>query len=124
MTEQSIEQAITRLREILAEEPPEPESSRMRPQDRHYNREYYQWQKDVQEWENRIGDWQKDGLKAIPSPGANAAHVEFYGEAVPATEVALRTDGSVAFRPWSADPTTRLPTDGRRPWNSPNRGKA
>ena len=124
MTEQSIEQAITRLREILAEEPPEPESSRIRPQDRHYNREYYQWQKEVQEWENRIGDWQKAGLEAISGPGANAVHVEFYGEAVPATEIVLRTDGSVAFRPWSDDPDDPPPYGWTPPLELPKPGQS
>lgn len=101
---ETLHQAIARLPAIMAEEPPEPESARRRPQERQYNREYHRWQNDIEEWKSRIGRWQKDGLRAVSGPDGNAVHVELYGEAVPETRIDLRPDGSIAFRPWPGDP--------------------
>ena len=44
---ETLHQAIARLVEIMAEEPPEPESAKRRPQERQYNREYHQWQRGI-----------------------------------------------------------------------------
>ena len=120
---ETLHQAIARLPEIMAEEPPEPESARRRPQERQYNREYHRWQNDIEEWENRIAQWQKDGLKAVPDPEENAVHVEFYGEPVPETAIALRPDGSVSFRPWQGDPEDPPPYGWTPPLELPKPGQ-
>ena len=120
---ETLPQAVTRLLAIMAEEPPEPESARRRPQERQYNREYHQWQNDIEEWENRIAQWQKDGLKAVPDPEENAVHAEFYDELVPETAIALRPDGSIAFRPWQEDPGDPPPYGWTPPLELPKPGQ-
>ena len=47
---ETLHQAIARLPAIMADEPPETESAKRRPQERQYNREYHQWQRDIIEW--------------------------------------------------------------------------
>ena len=120
---ETLHQAIPRLLAIIADEPPEPESAKRRPQERQYNREYHQWQSDIEEWKSRIGEWQKNGLDAVPAPEENAVHVELYGEAVPETKIALRPDGSIAFRPWQGDPGDPPPCGWTPPLELPKPGQ-
>lgn len=120
---ETLHQAIPRLLAIIADEPPEPESAKRRPQERQYNREYHRWQNDIEEWKSRIGEWQKDGLRAVSGPDGNAVHVELYGESVPETKIALRPDGSIAFRPWQGDPDDPPPCGWTPPLELPKPGQ-